>query len=99
MRLRDPETHKFGDMSVQASSFHCCSPREDGLPFAEYKSVEIAVYPKEGGMCRPSELFSWLRPVRKLKAKKLDHLFEDGQSPVAGFVSREDEGKIRSLLS
>lgn len=42
-------TAKFNDISVsiQASSNHYCTPREDGLDSTQYSSFEVAIFDKE----------------------------------------------------
>jgi len=41
-------------MSVQASEFHHCTPRESGLPLSEYSTVEVG-FPSE----RPEPWSEW----------------------------------------
>lgn len=44
-------------LSIQASEFHYCQPRKDLPCLGDYTSVEMAIFPKDGGdFLRPSEL-------------------------------------------
>ena len=58
MRLR--EAMRYGDaiLSVQASEAHYCSPRVDGLPLEQYRTVEVALWRADSrrDFCGPSAL-------------------------------------------
>ena len=41
------------DISVQASKYHYCTPREDFDDINEYAEVEIALFNKDGGWAQP----------------------------------------------
>ena len=41
------------DISVQASKYHYCTPREDFDDINEYAKVEIALFNKDGGWVQP----------------------------------------------
>lgn len=87
VKIRDGE--KFGHitLSIQASAFHYCSPRVDGLPLEEYTSVEVAIIGKSGNFIPPSSI----------GAPELNHLFRGDD--VAGYVSQEDLAKFRNACA
>lgn len=89
------ESEAYGDvlLSVQASDTHYSTPREPGLPLEAYSRVEIAVMVKptpgnRSGMVLPSHV----------GIEGFDHLFEEGESPVAGYVTQEDVARLRDAL-
>ena len=45
-------------VSVQASSFHYCTPRVDGLPLTQYTEFEVALWPYATYDPRP-----WVTPL------------------------------------
>jgi hypothetical protein len=64
-------------VSIQASAFHYCLPRETFDDLSRYTHVELAVWQTSFHMCLPSAL----------GIHNFDHLFEkDTDSPVAGYV-------------
>ena len=58
--MRPREAMRYGDaiLSVQASEAHYCSPRVDGLPLEQYRTVEVALWRVDSrrDFCRPSDL-------------------------------------------
>ena len=87
MRLRDAEIYGEVQLSVQASNTHYCSPRKDGLDLDRYKTVEIAIL-SGGKMVKPSAV----------GVDGFDQHFEDGDSPVAGYVPQDVVERIRVAL-
>ena len=79
----------FGDicLSVQASEYSYSDPRESGLPITDYKSVEVGFLFKNH-LRRPS--FAGIHGF--------DELFEDIESPVAGYVSLADVARLREAI-
>lgn len=101
--IREREVFWRGYLSVQASSGHYCSPRKDGLPFEDYTAYEVGLYRPSGGLTRPSSTLGWLYKLlpflpRAREARSLDALFEDGSSPVAGWVSAENVNRLRDFM-
>jgi len=101
--VRDSEIHPRGRLSVQASSMHYCSPREDYTDLDMYDAVEVGLYVGDSGLTRPSATLTRLQRLlpflpRTRQARKLDRLFEDGSSPVAGYVAQDDVDKLRKFL-
>ena len=82
------DTEKYGDyeLSIQASYFHYCSPRVDGLPLQDYEKVEVAMW-KRGS--------DFLHPV-DIGAPELEYLWNGDD--VAGFVAWYDVNRIRFAL-
>lgn len=80
---------KFGNLtlSIQASSFHYCTPRVDGLALEEYKSVEVALISGQGHFIVPSAI----------GAPELDRLW--GGDDVAGRVTWEDVERLRNACA
>jgi hypothetical protein len=62
-------------ISIVASGFHYCSPREDDLPFGLYTAYEVGIL-RDGKLIRPE--FVGLG--------EFSDAFEPGDSPVAGWV-------------
>jgi hypothetical protein len=62
-------------LSIQASRYHYCSPREDQRDLCEYVTVEIAVL-KDGALTRPESV----------GLSKYADLWEAGDHAVAGYV-------------
>ena len=87
MRVRDAETYGTVQLSVQASSTHYCWPRVDGLPLAEYDTVEVALRHK-GSLTHP----------RKLGIKGFSRMFAKGQFPVAANVPQARVQQLRRVL-
>ena len=78
-------------LSVQASSFHYCSPRVDGLAISKYASVEVGILNAETDeLAQPRRINNFPPPLAEL--------FEDGEAPVAGYVAQTDVCKIRAAL-
>lgn len=69
-------------LSVQASNFHYCTPRVDGLPFEDYTHYEIAIL-DDIGIIDPSNILS----------PELYGRLWNGAT-VAGWVSKEDVDKV-----
>lgn len=99
---RQPEEYQRANLSVQASSWHYSTPREDGRPIDYYSTVEVGLlHPVTGKLSRPTDL---LGPIqrripftrRAREAHRLDGLFEDGGSPVAGYVSQAHLQRLRA---
>jgi hypothetical protein len=97
--FRPLETYGDVQLSVQASVVHYCRPRVSGLPLDEYSSFEIGLMgpvkqmtvlrrKMRSRLCRPSEI----------GVLGFDQLFEEGDAPVAGYVSREDLDALRAAL-
>ena len=86
--LRDAE--KYGDvvLSVQASVFHYSTPKTNSLPLESYTHVEIGIRDNKGGLCCPSDI----------EVIGFDHLFEEGNVPVAGYVSQHDLERLRTAI-
>lgn len=87
---------QFGDfaLSVQAGPGMYCSPQVNGLPIAEYESVEVALCRgpgQDGENC--------LRPETADMPKRLADLFESIDYPVAGYVSQADLQAMRDHLT
>lgn len=82
------------EVSVQASSFHYCSPKLDNLPIEAYESVEVAIW----APCRESEDGKRLTHPSRVGVGGYDHFFEDGRSPVAGYVPIEVVGALLDQL-
>ena len=92
----------YGDvvLSIQASSWHACTPQVDGLPLEQYETVEVAVLGPErvltfrdgtsirSRLCRPSDI----------GVEGFDHLFDRGEAPVAPEVSWDDVERLRAAL-
>lgn len=86
-----PRPHeKYGPirLSVQASEYSYCSPRVIGGDLGWYRSVEIALYDKAGKLCRPSAL----------GIKGFDKLFDEGDTPIAGYVPQAEVEQLREAL-
>ena len=103
MTPRDPIDLPHARLSLQGSSFHYCAPRKDGLALTDYTAVEVGILGSDG-LCRPSDTLGPIaRKIRFLPrtrlARDLDRLFEDGGSPVAGYVSWDDVARIGRFLS
>jgi hypothetical protein len=77
-------------MSVQASSFHYCEPRTDLGELSEYSSYEIAILDADKHLVNVQE---------KLPEIFSLGVFEEGDSPVAGYVTLEVLEKIENLLT
>jgi len=86
------EAEQYGDvrLSIQASRSHYCSPREDGLPLGDYKSVEVGLLRDGNNNGNP-----FIKPSA-IGAPELDHLY--GHDDVAGWVSWEDVNLLRDAL-
>ena len=54
--LNAPIPYKDGEMSIQASEFHYCYPKDDNGP---YTQVEVAVFDKNGFRVREDLLKEW----------------------------------------
>mgnify|MGYP003113464742 CR=1 FL=1 len=54
--LNAPIPYKDGEMSIQASEFHYCYPKDDEGP---YTQVEVAVFDKDGERTRENMLKDW----------------------------------------
>jgi len=85
--MRQPERYTDISLSVQASTFHYCSPRKNDLPLDAYESVEVG-FLYRGRLARPSAA----------GIVGFDDLFEEGGSPVAGFVSQADVTRLRNAI-
>ena len=89
--LRDIIDYGIIQVSVQASSHHYCSPREDGRSLDFYDSVEVGILgPKDSsddgrGLVMPS----------RVGVGGFDHFFEDCGSPIAGYLP---QGVLAALL-
>lgn len=103
--IRDHVRHVRGVLSVQASEYHYCTPRVNGAPIDHYTSVEVGLYPFRKGhdLGRPSDALGPI--VRRLpflpivkEARALDRLFEEGNCPVAGYVSQADVQRLKRFL-
>jgi len=86
--LRPVETYGDVSLSVQASRYHYSQPRQNGLPLADYETVEVAVLNAPGHLVRPSQV----------GVKGYDNLFERGASPVASYVAQADVQQLREAL-
>jgi hypothetical protein len=73
---------------VQASAFHYSTPRENGLPLEAYENVEVG-FLLNGKLARPSDA----------GIEGFDHLFEEGGSPVAGYVPQVDVQRLREAIA
>ena len=51
-----PIPYKDGEISIQASEFHYCCPKDDEGP---YTQVEVAVFDKNGFRVREDKLLEW----------------------------------------
>jgi len=54
--LNTPIPYKDGEMSIQASEFHYCYPKDDHGP---YTQVEVAVFDSKGHRVREDLLKEW----------------------------------------
>jgi uncharacterized membrane protein len=55
-KLNNPIPYKDGEISIQASEFHYCYPKDDEGP---YTQVEVAVFDKDGERTRENMLKEW----------------------------------------
>ena len=99
--LREPVVIGNVKLSVQASSDHYCTPRVDGLDLDQYERVEVAIL-QDGKMTTPCKL-ALSRAVdidmpEWNEITRIDSLFEDGNSPVAGYVPIQDVQKLRDFI-
>jgi hypothetical protein len=78
-------------MSIQASAFHYCRPRVNGLSLDEYDAVEIGLFLND----------EWVIPS-EIGVEGFDHLWEysqyDGRSTVAAAVSQEDLSNLKTAI-
>lgn len=88
MEFRKPKRYGNVMLSVQASSFHYCTPRADGLPLHAYSEVEIALTSPAGRIVRPEGYVPG----------EFYHLWEGGPSPVAAYVTQAQLRAIRKAL-
>jgi hypothetical protein len=85
---RDPETYGDVQLSVQAGKYLYCTPEQDGLPIAEYSKVEIGLLLNDKLVCPSAvglpEFQAW---------------FEDGERPVAGWITQARLEILRKALT
>jgi hypothetical protein len=70
-------------ISIQASEFHYCNPRQTLDP-DKYTTMEIAIFNRRGSFFNVKKSRS-----KFIKDKEWLKLFESGSSPVAGYVPIE----------
>lgn len=77
-------------LSIQASSFHYCHPREDGLSLEEYDTVEVALW--------RGAWHDWItKPSTILETLEFDSLW--GDDDVAPFVPLAIALRLRAALA
>lgn len=74
------------DISVQASKYHYCTPREDFDDINEYAEVEIALFNKDGDWVQP-RTEPLLADFNQL-AELIEH-YETGGTAVGAYVPIE----------
>jgi len=74
MRYRQPRTYGDVHLSVQASSMHYCSPRQDGLRLRHYSLVEVALFTLDG---RETGSKIYHKPSDLGLDRRLDHYFNE----------------------
>ncbi len=93
---------RYGDvvLSIQASSWHYCTPKTDGLPLEQYEEVEVAVVgPEHEWTLRDGRTVrTTLYLPSQIGVEGFDHLFSDNEAPVAGWMSWEDVERLRAAL-
>ena len=70
-KLNNAIPYKDGEMSIQASEFHYCYPKNDKGP---YTQVEVAVFDKDGERTKEEAIRQWADCV------------DDDHQPVYGYV-------------
>lgn len=68
--LNHPIPYKDGEISIQASEFHYCYPKDNDGP---YSQVEVAVFDKDGNRVREDMFLEWADD-------------KDSNEPVYGYV-------------
>lgn len=81
---------EYGDvvLSIVAGQYAYCQPRSNLPQLSDYATVEIALVHQKDGLVSPASL----------GLNEFIGHFEDGESPVAGYVSLETVNRVREAL-
>ena len=83
------------DLSIQASSYHYCTPRKDLPELDAYTAVEIALFTKDGNWVQPRT-----EPILAdfPELTELCEYFEEGDTAVGAYVPIELVNKLIEYL-